>query len=68
MVLDYSFDVTNETEVFFEGVWRPFSGDVVFVAVENGEHEGRGFAHFASGLIPDAPNEKTYASDLYVAI
>lgn len=65
VVLDYPFEVTCDTEVLLGDSWCKLSPEVVFVAVKNGEHEGRGFAYFSPGLAENMPPNKAHVSHLF---
>ena len=65
VVLDYPFEVTDNTEVLLGNSWCKLSPEVVFVAVKNGEHEGRGFAYFSPGLVKSMPSNKAHVSKLF---
>jgi len=68
VVLDYSREITADTEIFICGSWRRFIDDVVFVAVKNGRHAGKGFAYFSPGLSNYLPDDGAHVSSLFLAI
>lgn len=68
VVLDYSLEITPNTEILKGNAWCRFLDDVVFVAVKNGQHDGTGFAYFSPGLEAHAPADKAHVSNLYAAI
>ena len=67
VTLSYDDEITSETEVSIGNEWTPIYDDVVFVAIKNGEHEGRGFAFFTDG-IPSIPKEKAHVAELFTSI
>lgn len=68
VVLDYAREITRETEVLIDGRWSKFIDDVVFVAVKNGQHEGRGYAYFSPKLHSFLPDNKAHVSSLFHTI
>lgn len=67
VTLSYDDEITSETEVLIGNEWTSIYDDVVFVAIKNGEHEGRGFAFFTDG-IPSVPKEKAHVAELFTSI
>jgi hypothetical protein len=68
VVLDYSREITSDTVILVRGSWSKFIDEVVFVAVKNGQHEGRGFAYFSPSLQRFLPDNKAHVSTLFYAI
>ena len=68
VVLDYSREITSDTEVVINGRRSKLIDDVVFVAVKNGEHEGRGYAYFSPKLQSFLPDNKAHVSTLFYTI
>ena len=68
VTLSYGDEISAETEVLIDGEWVSFFSDVVFVAIKNGEHEGRGFAFFSGGIETCAPEEKVHVAKLFDTI
>ena len=68
VTLDYPFEITKSLEISLGGEWYPLWDDVVFVAVKNGEHDGRGFAYFSPGLQSLAPEENHHVSNLFFTV
>ena len=68
VVLDYSSEITDKTEFWLGGTWHKLAKDVVFVAVKNGEHDGRGFAYFSKGLQSYLPENNAHVSKLHSTI
>jgi hypothetical protein len=67
VTLSYEDEISTETEVLIDNEWASFYDDVVFVAVKNGDHEGRGFAFFTDG-ITCLPKEKAHVAELFTSI
>ena len=65
VVLDYSQEITNDTEILLGDEWHHFISDVVFVAVKNGKHDGRGFSYFSSDIEAYAPSADAHVSNLF---
>ena len=68
VVLDYSREITEDTQVLLGDEWRRLIDDVVFVAVKNGEHNSKGFAFFSPRLKEFAPNENCHVAGLHSTI
>ena len=68
VVLDYSQEITSDTEVLIHGRRSKLIDDVVFVAVKNGQHEGRGYAYFSPKLHSFLPDNEAHVSSLFYTI
>ena len=65
VVLTYPSEITQETTITFMGKEFPLSTFVTFVAVKNGEHQGRGFSFFSDGISEYAPQEGSHISEIH---
>ena len=68
VVLDYSREITTNTEVLIRERWVKLIDEVVFVAVKNGQHEGRGYAFFSPKLHSLLPDNNAHVSSLFYTI
>ena len=68
VVLDYPYEITEDTEILVGNQRIRFIESVVFVAVKNGEHSGRGFAYFSAGLKNYTPADRGHVSGLFSTI
>ena len=68
VVLTYSCEITEKTTITIFGEKVALIDMVTFVAIKNGEHQSKGFAHFSEGLQELAPPEGSHISKIHNVI
>ena len=68
VVLTYSQEITDRTNIFYSGGGARLMDSVVFVAIKNGEHQSKGFAYFSKGVAHLAPSEGKHVSEIYAVV
>ena len=68
VVLDYSQEVSDNTEVLLGDTWCGLRDEVVFVAIKNGKHESKGFAFFSPRLEAIAPSNNDHVANLFFTV
>jgi len=68
VVLSYPNEIGSETFFMASGQKIFLGGQVTFVAIKNGEHQGKGFAHFSPGVIKYAPQQGSHVKEIHNSI
>jgi len=68
VTLTYAREVTDTTVFRVDDRAIPLKEAVVFVAIKNGMHQGKGFAYFTPEVTRYAPNEGDHVKTLYGTI
>jgi hypothetical protein len=68
VVLAYPYEINKNTMIFYFGKTFSLIDLVVFVAIKNGEHCGKGYAYFSDGLKDFAPRNDSHVSKIHYAI
>ena len=68
VVLTYPKEITKETIISYSENQLSLKDLVTFVAIKNGEHQGKGFAYFSNGLSKFAPPDGSHASKIHNTI
>ena len=65
VVLTYPSEITKKTIISYSGNELNLSDFVTFVAIKNGEHQGKGFAYFSEGISEHAPSQGSHVSKIH---
>jgi hypothetical protein len=65
VTLTYPTEITANTCFEMDGRVAPLQRHVVFVAIKNGMHQGRGFAFFTPGISVFAPRDGDHVKELH---
>lgn len=65
VVLTYPFEVKSQSVLTPTGQALTLDDAVVFVAIKNGEHQGKGFAFFSRGVVPYAPPDGCHVAKIH---
>ena len=68
VVLDFSEEIDSKTEIEVDGERHLLLPSVVFVAVKNGQHNGKGFAFFTDGIASYAPDDNKHVAGIFDTI
>ena len=68
VVLTYPKEITKETIISYSENQLSLKDLVTFVAIKNGEHQGKGFAYFSNGLSKFAPPDGSHVSKIHNTI
>ena len=68
VVLTYPKEITKETIISYSENQLSLEDLVTFVAIKNGEHQGKGFAYFSNGLSKLAPPDGSHVSKIHNTI
>ena len=65
VVLTYPSEITDKTMINYSGKESKLSDLVNFVAIKNGEHQGKGFAFFSDGVLEFAPPQGSHVAKIH---
>ena len=65
VVLTYPSEIKDKTMISYFDKEFQLSDLVTFVAIKNGEHQGKGFAYFSSGISEFAPPNGSHVSKIH---
>lgn len=68
LVLTYSSEITKETMITVAGNEFLLSSMVTFVAIKNGEHQGKGFSFFSKGVRILSPLQGSHVSEIHKTV
>ena len=68
ITLTYPHEIDDKTFISYEGVVLPLHDLVTFVAIKNGEHQGKGFAFFSRNVSKFAPSNESHISEIHNTI
>lgn len=68
VVLTYPHEILHDSLILCEDVSKNLLQYVTFVAVKNGEHQSKGFAHFSENIRKLAPPEGSHVSSIHNTI
>ncbi len=68
IVLTYPHEITSDTFFTYDDKRYYLSNYVDFVAIKNGEHQGKGFAFFSTGLKSYLPSNFSHVSSLFNSV
>jgi hypothetical protein len=68
VVLDFSGEIISTTQIEVDGERHLLLPSVVFVALKNGQHTGKGFAFFSDGIAWCAPDNDKHVSSIFDSI
>ena len=68
VTLTYPYEVNDKTKFYFGNKEFQLIDFVVFVAIKNGEHQGKGFAYFSEDIKKFAPPKDSHISHIFSTI
>ncbi len=68
VTLTYPHEIREDSTIVVDGKRIALKPHVVFVAIKNGMHQGKGFTFFTPGIAAFAPANRSHVSELHYAI